>query len=253
MLDNRDKALALGDGIKIKYDPDAPENSTDILKPSLNNLIVFLVFGSIFAAIGFFASGAWALIRKIRRKGKPEEKEELPPEEYVKPDEIKRNSRNSGNALFVRLAVGVVAVVVIILSAKLFPGIQVADTERFIDVVEAEGYTTTDTTDKLSQDWKVGSMMKEAVSINDGNVRMDFCVMDTADSADVLYNAMALPVTDGDMQEHNGMVHELSSAENEEPYVAKVRVRDTVVYVSEKVEYKAEVVEILETLGYWKD
>ena len=60
MLDNRDKALALGDGIKIKYDPDAPENSTDILKPSLNNLIVFLVFGSIFAAIGFFASGAWA-------------------------------------------------------------------------------------------------------------------------------------------------------------------------------------------------
>lgn len=36
-------------------------------------------------------------------------------------------------------------------------------------------------------------------------------------------------------------------------YVAKVRIRDTVLYVSALEEYKAEVIEILETLGYWKE
>lgn len=96
-------------------------------------------------------------------------------------------------------------------------------------------------------------MMKEAVSINDGNVQMDFCVMDTADSVSILYNAMTLPLSDGNTQEHDGTVHELFSAENEERYVAKIRIRDTVIYVSAKVDYKAEIVEILDTLDYWKD
>ena len=96
-------------------------------------------------------------------------------------------------------------------------------------------------------------MMEKAVSINDGNVRMDFCEMDTADSADVLYNAMILPVIDGDVRDFDGMVHELASAENAELYVAKVRIRDTIIYVSAKVEYKEDVKEILDTLGYWKE
>ena len=135
----------------------------------------------------------------------------------------------------------------------MFPGIQVVDAEKFIAVVEAKGYSTSETTDELSQSWKVGSMMKKAVSINDGNIRMDFCEMDTADRADILYNAMILPATDGDMQDFDGMVHELASAENAELYVAKVRIRDTIIYVSTKVEYKAEVKEILDTLGYWKE
>lgn len=73
VLHNRDKALGIGEGIKIKYDPNAPEDSTDILKPSLNNLMVFLVFGVLMSTVGFFLSGAWALIRKIRRRGEPEE------------------------------------------------------------------------------------------------------------------------------------------------------------------------------------
>ena len=253
ILHNRDKALGLGESIKIKYDPETPEDSTDILKPRLNNLIVFLVFGILMATVGFFLSGVWALIRKIRRRGEPEEGEVLPPEEYVKREEVKRSSRNSGKAIILRLVLAAVVVSVIILSAKLFPGTQAVDAERFIEVVEAEGYTTADTTDELSQSWKVGLMMKESVSFNDGNIRMDFCVMDTVDSAAVLYNGMTLPISDGDKQEHDGAVHELCSAENEELYVAKIRFRDTIIYVSAKVDYKADVMEILDTLGYWKD
>lgn len=252
-LHNRDKALALGTPVSIKYDPDNHSDSTDILKPSLQNLIVFLVCGLAIGTAGFFLSGTWALIRKLRRKGKPEEGEELPPEEYVKPEDVKQSSRNSGKFILLRIVLGIIFVGGIILSSKLFPGIHPVDTEQFIQVVRNEGYAATDTTSELSQNWKVGSMMKEAVSFNDGNIRMDFCVMDTADSADILYTAMTLPVSDGEKKEHDGMVHELCSAENEELYVAKVRIRDTVIYVSAKTEYKTEVVEILDTLGYWKE
>lgn len=253
ILYNRDKALGLGTPVSIKYDPDMPSDSTDILKPSVHNLTVFLVCGVLIGTAGFFLSGTWALIRKIRRKGKLEEAEELPPEEYVKPEEVKRGSRNTVKAFLIRLALGAIVLGGIILSTKLFSGIQAVGVEKFVDVVEAEGYITTDTTDELSQSWKVGSMMEKAVSINDGNIRMDFCDMDTADSASVLYNAMTLPVTDGDKKDFDGMVHELSSSENAELYVAKVRIRDTVIYVSAKVDYKAEVKEILDTLGYWKE
>ena len=253
ILHNRDKALGLGTPVNIKYDPDMPSDSTDILKPSVHNLIVFLVCGLLIGTAGFFLSGAWALIRKLRRRGKPEEGEMLPPEEYIKPEDVKQSSRNSGKFILLRIVLGIIFVGGIILSTKLFPGIQPVDAEQFVEVVVAEGYTTTDTTSELSQNWKVGSMMKKAVSFNDGNVRMDFCVMDTADSADILYTAMTLPVSDGDKKEHDGMVHELCSAENEELYVAKVRIRDTVIYVSAKAEYKTEVVEILDALGYWKE
>ena len=156
ILHNRDKALGLGTAISIKYDPEMPSDSTDILKPSLHNLIVFLVFGTMIATAGFFLSGAWVLIRKIRRRGKTSEEEVLPPEEYVIPEEVKRSSRNSGKAILLRLVLAAVVVGGIILSTKLFPGIQAVDTERFKEIVESKGYTTADTTDELSQSWKVG-------------------------------------------------------------------------------------------------
>ena len=250
-LYNRDKAMALGDKVKVKYDPDAPENSTNILSPSLNNLIVFLVFGTIFAAMGFFLSGAWALIHKIRNRGKTEE-EILPPEEYIAPEIIKKEPKSSTKMIVRNIVITVIALCAVFLSIKLFSGTQEVDTDRFKEVVENAGYTTTDTTYELSQNWKVGSMMKEAVSFNDGNIRMDFCVMDTADSASVVYNGMILPISDGEKQEHDGIVHELYSVENDSLYVAKIRIRDTVIYVSAQTEYKSDVVELLEELGYWK-
>lgn len=108
-LYNRSQAIGLGNKIKIKYDPTTPEDSTDILSPSLHNLIVFLVFGTIFITIGFFLSGAWALIRKIRRRGQPEEEEILPPEEYVKPEEMKKMTQNPALVIVCRIVAVAVA------------------------------------------------------------------------------------------------------------------------------------------------
>lgn len=254
MLYNRSKPMALGDEVKVKYDPNAPGNSTDILSPSVYNMIVFIVCGSIFATIGFFVSGAWALLRKIRRKGQPEEEEVLPPEEYVDPKTIKRTPiQKWSNNIFVRLLLFAVVLGGVFLSNKFFPGTQPTDIEQFKSVVEKKGYLTTDSTEELRQQWKVGSMMEEAVSFDDGNVRMDFCVMDTADSALSLYAGMTLPLSEGEEKVQDGIIHEMHSIDNGSMYVAKVLIRDTVLYVSALEEYKEDAIGILKTIGYWKE
>lgn len=252
-LYNRSRAMGLGDTIKIKYDPDAPEDSTDILSPSLHNLIVFLVFGILLTGVGFFLSGAWALIRKIIRRGQPEEEEILPPEEYVESENTNHEPKNKSSLIICRIVIIAIVLVAAFLISRLFPSIRTINAERFQEVAQEKGYTIVDTTDELRQSWRVGSMMKEAVSFDDGNIQMDFCIMDTADSANVLYEGMTLPILDGEKQEHRGMVHKLYSMENDTMYVAKIQMRDTVVYVSAKVEYKSKVTEILEELGYWKE
>lgn len=252
-LYNRGKPMELGGKIKIRYDPEAPEKSTDILKPSIYNLIIVLVFGVILTTIGFFLSGTWALIRRIRRRGEPAEEEILPPEEYVKPEEMNRNTRNPALMIALRIIVVVAVLGGTFLAIKLFPGIHPIGTDRFIEITSTAGYTVNDTTTELSQSWKVGSMLKEAVSFNNGNIRMDFVVMDTTESASVLFNGMTLPISEGKIEEHGGMIHELYSAENESLYSAKVRISDTVIYVSAKAEYKPEVVKLLDKLGYWKE
>lgn len=253
ILYNRGEPMALGEKVKIKYDPNAPGNSTHILSPSIYNMIIFLICGSIFTTIGYFMSGTWALLRKIRRKGKPEEEEKLPPEEYVDPKKIKYVSNKWSKNIFVRLLLFAVVLGVILLSNKLFPGKHPVDVEQFQSVVEKKGYITTDTTEKLRQDWRVGSMMKESVSFDDGNVRMDFCVMDTVDSAMSLYAGMTLPVSECKEIKQDGMVHEIHIKESDSMYVVKARFRDTVVYAAALPENKEEVIDILKTLGYWKE
>ena len=61
------------------------------------------------------------------------------------------------------------------------------------------------------------------------------------------------PLSEGKKQEHDGIAHELYSIENDSLYVAKIRIRDTVMYVSAQVEYKERAVELLEEFGYWKE
>ena len=82
------------DKIKIKYNPSEPESSTDILTPSIKNLVPFLASGTIFITIGFFLSGARALTCKIQHKGEMKEKEILPPEEHINSNKTNKNNRN---------------------------------------------------------------------------------------------------------------------------------------------------------------
>ena len=242
----------VGDSITVKYDPKAPETFTTALTPSIMEMLLFMVFGAIFAAIGFFVSGAFALIQKWRRRGMPEEKEELPPEEYVDPKTVADVRKTRFPRSLQSLVFGVVSLAIIFISIKFFPGTKSVDMEEFQNAAESNGYVTVDVTEKLRQDWRVGSILEEAVSINDGTLRIDFCVMDTRPSAQQIYQGMELPITDGEVINSGGTLHELYSVETDGIYVAKIRVTNTVVYVWTPLEQKADVVDFLDSIGYWK-
>ena len=243
----------VGDSITVKYDPKAPETFTTALTPSIMEMLLFMVFGAIFAAIGFFVSGAFALIQKWRRRGMPEEKEELPPEEYVDPQTVADERTTRFPRALQRLLFVIVSLVIIFVSIKFFPGKQSVTTDQFQSAAESKGYVTIDTTEKRRQDWRVGSMLEEAVSVDNGTVRIDFCVMDTRPSAQQLYYGMNLPISDGKVKESSGSLHELYSVETDSVYVAKIRVTDTIIYVWTPIELKADVVDLLNSIGYWKD
>ena len=246
------KIRLVGDSITIKYNPVTPENFTTTLSPSISEMLILMLFGAIFATLGFFISGAYALIRKWRRRGMPEKKEELPPEEYVDPGTVEQVPKCSVRPLLLRLIVSVIFVVATILSIKFFPGTRSVDPEQFQSAAESKGYVTMDTTEKLRQDWRVGSMLKEAVSVDDGTLRIDFCVLDTVPSAQQLYHGMNLPITVGEVTDNGGTLHELYAVETDSVCVAKIRITNTVIYIWTPLEQKTNVVDLLDSIGYWK-
>lgn len=74
-------SIEVGKSIRIKYDPNAPENSTGILAPGGNDLALVII-GTILAVPGFFMSGILGLLRRfLRRSSRSEIPDYAPPEE----------------------------------------------------------------------------------------------------------------------------------------------------------------------------
>ena len=59
-------SIEVGKSIRIKYDPNAPENSTGILAPGGNDLALVII-GTILAVPGFFMTGILGLLRRLLR------------------------------------------------------------------------------------------------------------------------------------------------------------------------------------------
>ena len=78
--------------------------------------------------------------------------------------------------------------------------------------------------EKLTEEANQTSLLEEAVSVVDGTVRIDFCVMDTVPSAQQIFHGMSLPITEGKVTDSGGTLHELYSVETASIYVAKIRI-----------------------------
>lgn len=84
-------SIEVGRSIRIKYDPNAPENSTGILAPGGNDLALVII-GTILAVPGFFMSGILGLLRRLLRGlhrseipdyAPPEEERTAPPKAHI--------------------------------------------------------------------------------------------------------------------------------------------------------------------------
>lgn len=84
-------SVTVGKSIQIKFDPDAPENSTGFIEPSFSD-IVLAVIGLVVAVLGFFISGILGLLRRLLRGlhrseipdyAPPEEERTAPPKAHI--------------------------------------------------------------------------------------------------------------------------------------------------------------------------
>ena len=112
----------VGDTLKIKYDPEAPGNSTTRLSPQLSDLLIPIVAGVVFGILGFFISGIYSWIRKLWRQDEPEEEDLLPPEEYINSVEEKKSPKGSGVVIIQRVIPLLIIVGMIFMTRGILSG-----------------------------------------------------------------------------------------------------------------------------------
>lgn len=196
------------------------------------------------AVVGYFLTGIHARIRKLCGKKTAEEA-------YIGETATERYSQRKILWLRMLLPLGmfVITGLFVVIMNRFFSPTKMIGTEQFTDAMTINGYNTSDTTDELRQEWKIGSLLKESCSVQNQNIRIDFCVMDSSGSAKRLYKAMRLLGSDGD-KDNNGS--DFYWAENAERYAVKIRVEETLLYAVSEIGSKEELIELLKAIGYWE-
>lgn len=225
----------VGDSLSIKYDPECPDSSTTVLMPRASDWGIPFGAGVLFCVLGGFLSGL--LGRRRNRSASDTTREEVGVSE--KPI-LTAQSQNGSRFRWMRYALLPLVLMggvflVLTLEPKEHPA------ERFRTAMEQKQYPVSDTTEQLRQEWKLGSLLVEACSVEVEGLHIDCCVMDSADSAQRLYAGMTLPLSDG--VEQSG-THWMSK-ENETVYVTKRYVDHMVVYGAAELAQKVELQALL--------
>lgn len=241
----------VGDVITVKYDPEAPEESTTTLSPNTHNLVVLLILGTAIAAVGVFLSGVLELLRSLLRRTHTEELKKSVPETDTgfDPSAI---AKIPAKQWVPRLAAWLLAFVALVLFVKFFLTSGAADLDEFRNAAVATGYTAVDSTEDVRQRWGVGSMLIRSVSVHEDSLRLDFCRLDSADGCRRIYAAATLPIT-GEVTESNTAARQIYAVDSPTNFAAKIRSGQIMLYVYTTQEGKADVLAFLEAVGWWSE
>ena len=239
----------VGDTITVKYDPEAPEESTTTLSPHTRDLVVLLVLGTAMAVAGFFLSGMPELFRNLLRKKHTEEPKETVPETDTGFDAT-AIAKIPAKQWVPRLAAWLLAFVAVVLFVKFFLTSNIASPDEFRNAAVSAGYAAADSTEDLRESWGVGSLLSRSVSVYESSLRLDLCKMDSADSCRRLYAGMTLPIT-GEVTESNTLSRQVYAVDTPTNFSAKICIGQMLLYVFTTQEDKADVLAFLESVGYW--
>lgn len=241
----------VGDVITVKYDPEAPEESTTTLSPHTRDLVVLLILGTAIAAVGVFLSGVIGLVRELLQKGRTEKPKESVPETDIGFDPT-AIAKIPAKQWVPRLAAWLLAFVALVLFVKFFLTSGAADLDKFRKAAAAAGYTAVDSTEDIRQRWGVGSMLIRSVSVHEDSLRLDFCRLDSADGCRRIYAAATLPIT-GEVTESNTFTGQVYAVDSPTNFAAKIRSGQIMLYVYTTQEGKADVLAFLEAAGWWSE
>ena len=241
----------VGDVITVKYDPEAPEESTTTLSPHTRDLVVLLVLGTAIAAVGVYLSGVIGLVRELLQKGRTGK----PNESVSKTDtgfDSSAIAKIPAKQWVLRLAAWLLAFIVVVLFVKFFLTSNIASPDEFRNAAVSAGYAAADSTEDLRESWGVGSLLSRSVSVYESSLRLDLCKMDSADSCRRLYAGMTLPIT-GEVTESNTLSRQVYAVDTPTNFSAKICIGQMLLYVFTTQEDKADVLAFLESVGYWDE
>lgn len=241
----------VGDVITVKYDPEAPEESTTTLSPHTRDLVVLLVLGTAIAVVGFFLSGVLELLRSLLRRTHTEELKKSVPETDTGFDST-AIAKIPAKQWVPRLAAWLLAFVALVLFVKFFLTSGTSDLDKFRKAAAAAGYTAVDSTEDIRQSWGVGSMLIRSVSVHEDSLRLDYCRLDSADACYRFYAAATLPIT-GEVTESNTFTGQVYAVDSPTNFAAKIRSGQIMLYVYTTQEGKADVLAFLEAAGWWSE
>lgn len=241
----------VGDVITVKYDPEAPEESTTTLSPHTCDLVVLLILGTAIAAVGVFLSGVIGLVRELLQKGRTGK----PNESVSKTDtgfDSSAIAKIPAKQWVPRLAAWLLAFVAVVLFVKFFLTSGTSDLDKFRKAAAAAGYTAVDSTEDIRQSWGIGSMLIRSVSVHEDSLRLDYCRLDSADACYRFYAAATLPIT-GEVTESNTFTGQVYAVDSPTNFAAKIRSGQIMLYVYTTQEDKADVLAFLEAAGWWSE
>ena len=241
----------VGDVITVKYDPEAPEESTTTLSPHTRDLVVLLVLGTAIAAVGVYLSGVIGLVRELLQKGRTGK----PNESVSKTDtgfDSSAIAKIPAKQWVLRLAAWLLVFIVVVLFVKFFLTSNIASPDEFRNAAVSAGYAAADSTEDLRESWGVGSLLSRSVSVYESSLRLDLCKMDSADSCRRLYAGMTLPIT-GEVTESNAFSRQVYAVDTPTNFSAKICIGQMLLYVFTTQEDKADVLAFLESVGYWDE
>ena len=239
----------VGDVITVKYDPEAPEESTTTLSPHTRDLVVLLILGTAIAAVGVYLSGVIGLVRELLQKGRTGK----PNESVSKTDtgfDSSAIAKIPAKQWVPRLAAWLLAFAAVVLFVKFFLTSNIASPDEFRNAAVSAGYAAADSTEDLRESWGVGSMLSRSVSVYESPLRLDLCKMDSAYSCRRLYAGMTLPIT-GEVTESNTLSRQVYAVDTPTNFSAKICIGQMLLYVFTTQEDKADVLAFLESVGYW--
>lgn len=241
----------VGDTITVKYDPEAPEESTTTLSPHTRDLVVLLILGTAIAAVGGFLSGVIGLVRELLQKGRTGK----PNESVSKTDtgfDSSAIAKIPAKQWVPRLAAWLLAFVAVVLFVKFFLTSNIASPDEFRNAAVSAGYAAADSTEDLRQSWGIGSMLIRSVSVHEDSLRLDYCRLDSADACYRFYAAATLPIT-GEVTESNTFTGQVYAVDSPTNFAAKIRSGQIMLYVYTTQEGKADVLAFLEAVGWWSE
>ena len=241
----------VGDVITVKYDPEAPEESTTTLSPHTRDLVVLLILGTAIAAVGVYLSGVIGLVREFLQKGRTEKPKESVPETDTGFDST-AIAKIPAKQWVLRLAAWLLAFIVVVLFVKFFLTSNIASPDEFRNAAVSAGYAAADSTEDLRESWGVGSLLSRSVSVYESSLRLDLCKMDSADSCRRLYAGMTLPIT-GEVTESNTLSRQIYAVDTPTNFSAKICIGQMLLYVFTTQEDKADVLAFLESVGWWSE